>query len=88
MHNTIATLISYYFINRITRPNLHTNEHACTYHYLSDQVCNFPGCKSVLVIDGIMKNRRDVCGANEAGFITYSGLPGVITTGFQLIPAY
>ena len=42
----------------------------------------------MLVIDGNMKNRRDVCAASEAGFMEYEGLPGVIKTGCQLSPGY
>lgn len=40
----------------------------------------------MLVIDGNMKNRRDVCAATEAGYSQYDGLPGVIKTGCQLSP--
>ena len=50
--------------------------------------CGYPGCKNVLVIDGNMKNRRDVCAATKAGYIEYKGLPGVITTGCQQTPGY
>ena len=42
----------------------------------------------MLVIDGNMKNRRDICGATEAGFVEYEGLPGAIKTGCQLSPGY
>ena len=48
--------------------------------------CSYPGCRTVLVIDGNMKNRRNVCAASKAGFIQYDGLPGSITTGCQLSP--
>ena len=51
-------------------------------------VCSYPGCENVLVIDGNMKNRRDICAAIEAGFTEYLGLPGAIKTGCQLTPAY
>ena len=44
--------------------------------------------KNTLVIDGNMKNRRDVCAATEAGCIEYEGLPGVIVTGCQQTPGY
>lgn len=33
-----------------------------------------------------MKNRRNVCGATEAGYIQHKNLPGVIKTGCQLSP--
>ena len=48
--------------------------------------CSYPGCNDVLVLDGNMKNQRDVCAATEAGFIQYSSLAGSIKTGCQLTP--
>lgn len=35
-----------------------------------------------------MKNRRDVCGAKDAGWIQYPGLPGCIKTGCMASPAF
>lgn len=32
-------------------------------------------------MDGNMKNCRDVCAADDAGFIEYVGLPGQVKTG-------
>ena len=55
---------------------------------IPQHACGFPGCKSVIVIDGNMKNRCDVCAANEARFTEYEGLPGIIKTGCQLSPGY
>ena len=54
-----------------------------TYHTKSQlgHSCSYPGCKKVLVLDGNMKNRRDVCMAREAGYTVYENLPGVIKTG-------
>ena len=49
-------------------------------------MCNYPGCQSVIVVDGNMKNRRDICAATEAGYVEYSGLPGKIKSGCQLTP--
>lgn len=51
-----------------------------------DHHCNYPGCSEVLVIDGNLKNCRDVCAATEAGFIQYPSLSGSIKTGCQLSP--
>ena len=34
--------------------------------------CKYPGCKKVLVLDGNMKNRRDVCMARNAGYTDIS----------------
>ena len=50
--------------------------------------CTFPGCGSVIVIDGNMKNRRDVCYAKDAGFIEFSRLIGSIKTGCTATPSY
>ena len=48
--------------------------------------CNYPGCDSVLVLDGNLKNRRDVCSATGAGYVQYSSLHGAIKTGCQESP--
>ena len=52
--------------------------------------CKFPGCNTVFVMDGNCKNRRDVCGATEAGYIEYPGLPQgcAIKSGCQLPPMH
>ena len=50
--------------------------------------CTFPGCASVIVIDGNLKNRRDICACNSAGWLTFDGLPDRIKTGCQLTPAW
>ena len=55
-------------------------------YLISAHKCNFPGCNQVFVLDGNMKNRRDVCAASEAGYIQYKSLPGTIKTGCQLSP--
>ena len=38
------------------------------------------------MLDGNMKNSRDVCAAQHAGFVEYSGLPGRVTTGCMETP--
>ena len=48
--------------------------------------CTYPGCERVLVLDGNMKNRRDVCMARDAGYTEYEGLPGSIKTGCMNSP--
>ena len=48
--------------------------------------CRKAGCGTVLVIDGNMKNCRDVCAAEHAGFVEYAGLPGRVTTGCMETP--
>ena len=50
--------------------------------------CTFPGCGSVLVLDGNMKNQRDVCYAKDPGIIQFDGLPGSIKTGCPATPAF
>lgn len=39
-----------------------------------------------MVIDGNMKNRRNVCAATEAGYLEYDGLEGKIKTGCPMTP--
>lgn len=46
-------------------------------HFCVGHQCKFPGCGTVLVVDGNMKNRRDVCKAKDAGYIEFLGLPGI-----------
>ena len=49
--------------------------------FSSTYLHTFPSCGSVLVLDGNMKHRRDVCYAKDAGIIQFDGLPGSIKTG-------
>ena len=41
-----------------------------------------------MVLDGNMKNQRDVCHAKDAGFIQFEGLSGSIKTGCPATPAF
>ena len=50
--------------------------------------CSYPGCGKVLILDGNMKNHRDVCFAKDAGFIKFEGLDGSIKTGCPETPAF
>ena len=50
--------------------------------------CGKPGCGNVLVLDGNMKNHRNVCYADKAGYVQYEGLPGRLCTGCPNTPAY
>ena len=38
----------------------------------------YNGCGKILVLDGNMKNHRDVCAAREAGYAQFHGLPGEV----------
>ena len=40
------------------------------------------------MLDGNLKNRRDVCLAKDAGFISYHGLPGHVKSGCMSTPSY
>jgi hypothetical protein len=55
---------------------------------VTDHQCKYPGCKEVLVIDGNMKNRRDVCMAKDVGYIQYPNLPGHIRSGCTASPQF
>ena len=41
-----------------------------------------------IVLDGNMKNCRDICYAKDAGNIIYPGLPGCVKTGCTASPAF
>lgn len=60
----------------------------CTSALTLAHSCTFPGCGKVLVLDGNMKNRRDVCYAKDAGYLEFEGLSGSIKSGCQATPAY
>ena len=67
----------------------HTQLYVHVHEYTSlGHSCTFPGCGTVLILDGNMKNRRDICFAKSAGYIEFDGLSGSITTGCQASPAY
>lgn len=50
--------------------------------------CGIPGCGEVLVLDGNMKNSREVCYATLAGYAEFSGVPGRVQTGCPNTPAF
>lgn len=56
------------------------------YFMIAGHFCDTKGCGSVLVLDGNMKNSRDVCAAVDAGFVEYTGLPGRVKTGCMSSP--
>lgn len=61
----------------------------CQYSlYIAGHRCCVRGCGETIVIDGNMKNHRDVCLATEAGYIEYLGLPGRVTTGCANTPDF
>jgi len=41
----------------------------------------------VIVIDGNLKNRRDICASTSAGLLSFNGLPD-IKTGCQATPGW
>ena len=91
----LTTLHIYFYMHEWLNWNVVSCILKCTYvncyHVntpISGHSCKFPGCGTVLILDGNMKNRRDICYAKDAGFIEFEGLPGAITTGCQASPAY
>lgn len=50
--------------------------------------CEKSGCGDVVVIDGNMKNHRDVCLATHAGYTEYKGLPDAVRTGCPNTPSH
>ena len=57
-------------------------------HTIIGHRCDVPGCGQAIVIDGNMKNYRDVCFAVNAGYVEYKGLPGRVRSGCQNTPQY
>jgi hypothetical protein len=60
--------------------------HYCAKPLLLGHECEAKGCGKVLVIDGNLKNNREVCAAVDAGFVEYPGLPGKVKTGCMETP--
>ena len=73
-----------YMGSLVTKLIVSLNWHIC---YVA-HTCTFPGCGTVLVLDGNMKNYRDVCNAKDAGFIEFEGLDGLIKTGCSASPDF
>ena len=44
-------------------------------------ICNVAGCKTVLVVDGNMKNSRQVCMLKDVGQLSFSTIPGSVVVG-------
>lgn len=59
---------------------------SCFSFLITDHVCDVPGCNSVLVMDGNMKNARQVCLCKNVGQLQFSGLHGTVVVGKQMIP--
>lgn len=51
--------------------------------YCSDHACDVPGCKTVLVLDGNMKNAREVCLCKNVGELKFSDLKGSVVIGIN-----
>lgn len=55
---------------------------------IAEHRCKAIGCGEILVLDGNMKNSREVCFATRAGYAEFSGLPGKVSTGCPNTPAF
>lgn len=51
--------------------------------YCSDHASDVPGCKTVLVLDGNMKNAREVCMCKSVGELKFSDLKGSVVIGIN-----
>ena len=47
----------------------------------TDHTCNKPGCESVLVLDGNIKNARQVCSCHDVGELKFAGMDGSVVIG-------
>lgn len=52
---------------------------------LTDHLCDTPGCGTVLVLDGNMKNCRQVCACRDIGELKFDGLQGTVVVGVYII---
>lgn len=52
----------------------------CFTNYL-EHSCQTPGCRNVLVLDGNMKNARQVCMLKDAGELHFSTIQGTVQVG-------
>ena len=59
--------------------------YTCIYNVIGHR-CNVKGCGTILILDGNQKNNRTVCAAEEAGYVEYHGLPGMVKTGCMNTP--
>ncbi len=44
-------------------------------------MCDIPGCRNVLVIDGNMKNARQVCSCKNIAQLNFDGMDGSVVVG-------
>lgn len=51
------------------------------FYFHLDHICGAPGCKTVLVLDGNMKNARQVCMVKDIGELHFSNMTGSIVVG-------
>ena len=57
-------------------------------HVFVGHRCHTKGCGYTIVMDGNMKNHRDVCFAASAGWVEYKGLPGRVRSGCPNTPEF
>lgn len=59
--------------------------HAVSYMFLlfspTDHLCDTPGCGSVLVLDGNMKNCHQICACRDIGELKFAGLQRFVVVG-------
>ena len=55
---------------------------------ISDHICDTPGCASVLILDGNMKNARQVCACKNVGLLHFAGLEGSVVIGIYVCISY
>ena len=51
------------------------------FYSTTDHTCDKPGSHSVLVLDGNMKNARQVCGCRDVGELKFAGMNGSVVVG-------
>ena len=91
---TYACIYVYSIIHKLTswynwQPFIYSvHTYVCTFIIYVGHRCQIPGCGLAFVVDGNMKNHRDVCLATNAGYAEYNGLPGRVRTSCPNYPDY
>ena len=64
-----------------TIQHVHSFYEHCNISPQNNITCNKPGCESVLVLDGNMKNARQVCSCRDVGELKFAGMDVSVVIG-------
>lgn len=55
---------------------------------LSGHICNKKGCENVIILDGNLKNARQVCSCKDVSSLHFPTLQGSVAVGSYTLFAY